>query len=157
MRKSRIASRKCMRLSWTICPKLLGWFGNKGKKILDMKVSMIAWRKRITSLCFRSSRKSCTSNLIWSLKFCNSKTRKPNKSFAKAMVLEALEGLIQKDLLTQGQLTFALCNQLYEEKRSFLKKFNPKTDLKKWNPWSKNWLVMYLRVQWASRSRRKLY
>ena len=112
----------------------------KGKKILDMKSFNDCMKEKDYKFMFQVITKVMHKqfNLVLENFVTAKQEKKLNKSFAKeAMVLEALEGLIQKDLLTTGSnLRLLLCNQLYEEKRSFLKKifFNPKTDLEKMEP-----------------------
>ena len=110
------------------------------KKILDMKSFNDCMKEKDYKFMFKVITKVMHKqfNLVLENFVREKQEKKLNRSFAKeAMVLEALEGLIQNDLLTTGSnLRLLLCNQLYEEKRSFLKKifFNAKTDLEKMEP-----------------------
>ena len=110
------------------------------KKILDIKSFNECMKENDYKFMFKVITKVMHKqfNLVLENFVREKQEKKLNKSFAKeAMVLEALEGLIQKDLLTTGSnLRLLLCNQLYKEKRSFLKKifFNRKTDLEKMEP-----------------------
>ena len=111
----------------------------KGKKILDMKSFNDCMEEKDYKFMFQVITKVMHKqfNLVLENFVTAKQEKKLNKSFAKeAMVLEALEGLIQDLLTTGSNLRLLLCNQLYEEKRSFLKKifFNPKTDLEKMEP-----------------------
>ena len=109
----------------------------KGKETIDMKSFNDCMKERDYKFIFKviTERMHKQFNLVFENFVEEKKKKRLNKSFAKeAMVLEALEGLIQTDLSTRdSSLRLLLCNQLYEEKRSLINKilFDPKSDLAK--------------------------
>ena len=98
----------------------------KGREKIDIKAYQNCLQESDYKALFSEIRNRIheTFNLVLT-KFVEQKKKKQiKKSFAKqVLALEALEGLINKDLMTvDSDLRLLFCNQLYKEKQNFLNK-----------------------------------
>lgn len=112
----------------------------KGKENIDVKAYRRCLQESDYKALFSKVKKQMhkTFNVVFEDFLEIKVNNRVNKSFVKeSLALEALEGLINKDLMTKdSNLRLLFCNQLYKEKQNFLEKifYQETTDFGKMQP-----------------------